>query len=320
MADEHQAVHPQQRPGAVLPVVHLLPHLVEGRPEGQARRGVPGPALDGRPKLVHDEVRHPLHRLDDDVAGEAVGDDDVGDVRGDMLPLYVADEVEVALGQQGVGLLGQRTPLRLLFADVQQRHPGPFHLPRPLHVGRGHLGELHQVAGLAVRVGADVQENGELAGEGHEAHQGGPRDALDAAQVHDGSGHHGPGVAGGDERPGLPRLDHAQADDDGGILLVAGGLSRLLVHLDHLGGGDDGDGIGLASVFGQLHGDGLRRAHQGDAEAQLPGGPDGSGHDLAGGVVAPHGVQGNDEVSGHGSTIPQPEGSGISPAGPELLR
>src|SRR4030042_4524216 len=171
------------------------------------------PALDARPKLVHDEVGHPLHRLDDDVAGEAIGDYDVGDVGGNVAPLHVADEVEAALGEQGVGSLGQGAPFRLFFADVQQGNLGPVHLPHPLHVGGGHLAELQQVPGHAVRVGADVQEHGELAGEGHEAHQGGALYALDAAQVHDGGGHYGPGVARGDERPGLSLLHHAQADD-----------------------------------------------------------------------------------------------------------
>lgn len=58
---------------------------------------------------------HALHSLEQDVAGEAVGDDDVAAALDGLLGLDVADEVQVALlpglAQQGQSLLCRSVPL-----------------------------------------------------------------------------------------------------------------------------------------------------------------------------------------------------------------
>ena len=89
--------------------------------------GVVGPE-DGQ-HGVEEEAQRSLQGLQRDVAGEAVGHDDVGR-RGQQVPaLEVADELEARTvrrlgGEQAVGLLHQRRALRWLLADGEQSHRG----------------------------------------------------------------------------------------------------------------------------------------------------------------------------------------------------
>ena len=65
---------------------------------------------------------HALGHLEQHVAGEAVGDEDIGRAPPQVAPLHVADEVQRGGGQQGVGLLLQGAALALLLTDVEQAH------------------------------------------------------------------------------------------------------------------------------------------------------------------------------------------------------
>ena len=82
----------------------------------------------------------------------------------DVAALDVADEVAArgrpALGQQLVGLLDQRVALGGLLADRQQADPGLGDAEAVAGVDRAHLGELHQPLGLALGVGAGVEQHG----------------------------------------------------------------------------------------------------------------------------------------------------------------
>src|SRR5437016_2234426 len=67
------------------------------------------------------EVRdRSLEQLQDDVAGEAVGHDDVGGASEQLPPFRVTAEVEVARRQQLVGLERELVPLFGLLADREQ--------------------------------------------------------------------------------------------------------------------------------------------------------------------------------------------------------
>ena len=71
------------------------------------------------PKIVRGEA---LHELERDVAGEAVGHDDVDDARGDVVALDVARRSPGTPRHELVGLDGELVALGRLRADGQQPH------------------------------------------------------------------------------------------------------------------------------------------------------------------------------------------------------
>ena len=98
-------------------------------------------------------------------------------------------------------------------------------------------------------------------------------------------GHGGAGVAGRDHGRRLPVAHQLSGPHQGGILLAADASGRVLVHSDDLGAGHELEAAGVAHLFG--------RADQDDADAVLFEGPLGTLDDLAGRLVAAHGVDGD---------------------------
>src|SRR5581483_2905291 len=90
------------------------------RPNEQAaelrRRG----RLDLRTEAGEDGADRPLDRLERDVPGEAVGDENVGGAFEDVATLGVALEVEVGGGERGVRLERELVALLRLLADRQE--------------------------------------------------------------------------------------------------------------------------------------------------------------------------------------------------------
>ncbi len=299
MAYKDEAVDTEKRASPVLPVVGLFPDVAEGWEEDGARSHVPGARLDGGSYFAHDVVGHAFHRLDDDVAGEAVGDDDVRLCEGDVAALEVADEVDVRRPEKLRGFLGEGVALGVLLADVEEGYFRVLPLPDTAHIGRRHLRPLDEVLRLRVGVGTDVKEDRELAREREEAGEGRPLDATDAVEVEDGAGHDGAGVTGGDEGVGLAVPDEPKSDDDRGLLLLAGGPRRLFVHGDDLRRVDDSDGVGPGVVVGQLGLDRVLRPDEGDSQPRIAGGPAGALDDGCRSVVAAHRVEGDYGVVGH---------------------
>src|SRR5689334_16096533 len=79
------------------------------------------------PEGVEEVLDRPLEQLEHDVAGEAVGHDDVGGAAQELAALGVAAEVERALAQQGVRVERQRVSLLVLLADREEPHLWVLH-------------------------------------------------------------------------------------------------------------------------------------------------------------------------------------------------
>ena len=101
--------------------------------EGSGRAG-----RDLLAQRVEQGANRPLDRLERDVAGEAVGDEDVGGALEDVAALGVAAEVELGGGEQLVRLERELVPLLRLLADREQPHAragrcrgSPRRRPRP---------------------------------------------------------------------------------------------------------------------------------------------------------------------------------------------
>ena len=110
-----------------------------------------------------------------------------------------------------------------------------------LREDRAHPGVLGEVLGGRIGVGADVEQHHRP---GVRDHLDGERRAIDAgqpAEAQDRGGHARAGMPGGHHGVRLAALDQVHRDEDRGVLLLAHGERRMLVHADDLGGVDDRD-------------------------------------------------------------------------------
>jgi hypothetical protein len=106
-----------------------------------------------------------------------------------------------------------------------------------------HHGKLLEVVGLAIHVGAHIEQHAWIALGGR--HGSGQRRTVDAghcAEHHFGGGHGRAGVAGGYKAGGLALAHQLEADAHGAVLLGADGVRRLLIHANAFGGMVDDDG------------------------------------------------------------------------------
>ena len=159
-------------------------------------------------------------------------------------------------------------------------------------------------SGVGVGVGADVeQDQGPGLGD-HLDGQRRPIDARRAAQPQHRGGHPGARVAGRDHRVGAAALHEVAGHEDGGVLLLAERLRRMLVHLDDLGGRLDRDVGGQPGA-----GDGrdpLRDPHQDHLVAGVVGRvEERTRDDLGRGMVAAHRVDGEANLA---ATLEAPDG------------
>ena len=209
--------------------------------------------------------------------------------------------------QQAVGLEGQVIAFALLLANVQQPHSGLGDLEHITAVDVAEQGELVQVGGFAIHVGAHIQHQHRLSwvlgGE-----QGPDRWSLDArqtAQSENGGGHHRSGVACGVHGQGLPFFDQVHGHIDAGVPLAAH-HSGFFVHLHR---GATGDQVEIASFDGLI--EGLCELHllgssahavgfsdEADAKRQAGNGLKTSLEDRARSMVSAHAIHGDPEAVG----------------------
>jgi len=201
MALEHQAAQAQQGRAVVAAVVHAALEMVEHRQRnqrGQLAVGVAG-------EFLFDELaqhgRQPFRGLEQHIAHKTVAHHHVGGAFVDVVAFHIAMEVQVARGMRRPQPLGRfldhLAALDGLFANVEQAHGGLRFALGGGDQGAAHQGELQQVFGAAVDVGAQVQHRGVAIGlRGHHRGNGRSVDAVEGFQHIAGHGHQGTGVAG----------------------------------------------------------------------------------------------------------------------------
>ena len=165
-----------------------------------------------------------------------------------------------------------------------------------LREDRAHVRVLDEVLGRRVRVGADVEQDERAVVRDHLDGEGRSVDARQAAEAQDRGGHAGAGVTRGDDRVRLAAPDEVHGDQDRGVLLLAQGEGRMLVHADDLGRGHDRD------VGGQVRRDPTDDGLVTDQD-DLVGGVaqrmiDGAGDDLGWAVIPAHRVDGEAHSGG----------------------
>ncbi len=177
-----------------------------------------------------------------DVAGEAVGDEDVAGVFGEVASFDVANEVDEGVGHdEFAGFLDERCAFFFFGADVEKSDFRVFDSADGFEVEGGHDGVLIEVSGFGGDVGSGITHHDGACMVGKDDGDAGAVCAGEGFEHEDAGGDEGASVSGGDEGVGFSlfaQFDHA---DDGGVAFVADGLDGGIVHGDDLGGGFDVD-------------------------------------------------------------------------------
>ena len=166
----------------------------------------------------------------DDVADEAVADNNVEFLAEQVVAFHVAGKVQaqsLAIFQR---LLGQLVALGLLGADTQQPHAGLRFAEHFAGVNVTHNGVMHQVSGLALDVRPGVEQH-EVAHLGR--HHGGDAWTIhtrQGAQLDGGRGDQAARVPGGEDGIGLILLDQVHGHRDRAVFLAAQSLDRFVLH------------------------------------------------------------------------------------------
>ncbi len=176
----------------------------------------------------------PFEELDHHVAEDRVADHHVGQVTRQVLALDVALESEAGGVEQFRRALDPGVALALLLTDRQQRHAWVGDAQDALGEDGPHPGELGQVLGGRIGIGADVEQDHRSRGGHHLDRERRPVHAGQSPEPQHGRRHPGAGVAGGDDRVGFATPDELHRDEDGRVLLLAQGERGMLVHGDDL--------------------------------------------------------------------------------------
>ena len=236
------AAQPEQDRAAGRVGVQFAPQAAERRsqqqPAERGERAGAGGVADG----AGDCLRRPLHQLQGDVAGKAVGDDDVGLGGRKVAALDVADEVDPsAPASSSCASTTSSRPFPASSPTVSRPTRGSLDAEHRLAEGGAEEGELDQVLGAHVDVGADVEEEDRLARHRELHREGRPLHALQAAQAEGGRRHRRPGRAGADHRRGAPLGDVAAARTTEASFLARTAAHGVLLVADPLRGRHDLD-------------------------------------------------------------------------------
>jgi hypothetical protein len=232
-----------------------------------------------------------------DVAGEAVGDEDVAGVLGDVAAFDVADEVDEGVGfDEFAGFFDEGGAFFFFGADVEDGDARVLDAFDGLEVKGGHDGVLVEVGGFGLGVGAGIAEHDGAGLGGEEDGDAGAIGAGEGFEHEDAGGDEGAGVAGGDDRFGLAFLGELDHADDGGVAFAADGIDGGVVHGDDLGGVFDAEFVaGACKGIAEVLADDVLIADEDELIAILEEreGVEGTLQDLCGGLIATHGINGD---------------------------
>ena len=166
-----------------------------GRSFGRSSRPPSLPCQDdggGLADLVEQPGAGALEQLEHDVAGEAVGDDDVDGAERDVAALDVAGEEQArVVGEQPVGVDHEAVALALLVAVREQADARLVDAEHAGREGRAHVRELVQLIGPRIGRRADVEHDDRALPRRQRLHDRRAQHARQAAQLEQAGGQHG---------------------------------------------------------------------------------------------------------------------------------
>ena len=164
---------------------------------------------------------HAFVGLEEDIAGEAVADDDVGHTGRDVSGFGIADEVDMfILLEQRVRVLLQFRTLVRLDADVEKPDLRVVHAHDFVHVDRAHEGERVEGFRRDFDVRAAVDEHEVALVTGHDGGDGGAAHAFDALHDEDGADDQGSGGAGRHQCIASALRESAAGHAEGTVLVL----------------------------------------------------------------------------------------------------
>ena len=154
-----------------------------------------------------------LGGLEGHVAHKAIADDDIHCAFENIVALHVAHEIQACGAEQFARLLDRLVPLDDLLAHIKQTNRGACFSAQGGDKGRTHHGELNQVLGGAIDIGAEVEHEG---GTARSIGQGGGNgraiDAFEGLEHVARDGHECPRVARAHGRLGFPVGDRLEGE------------------------------------------------------------------------------------------------------------
>ena len=200
-----------------------------------------------------DEHGHAFAKFQDDIADEAVTDDDIDRAFRYISPFYVTIERDsFQIFQHRIRLLAEFVALRRFLADVQQADRRLFDAQDVFCIMVSHDGPFDEVLRLAVGIGPGVEEHRNALLRRDRCRDTGPFDAFDTSQPEEGCRHSGASAASGDDSIAEAVFDQPRRYDDGCVFLAADGLSRMFAHFDDFAGVYDGQAVAFfGAIFAQ---------------------------------------------------------------------
>ena len=291
--DDRHAADAEQRRTAVFRRIEPLAHRGEIFPHQQIRQPRAPIAAEHSAQTAEQERRESFHRLERDVAGKAVRDDDVRLRAVDIAALDVPDVVHVGrhlLEHRGRGarvVVALRTFLAV-GENPDARTRNVAHMA-PVHAA--HHGELHEVDRLHIDICARVDQQAESFAGRHQRRDRRPIDVVQIAEDHHRRRHHGARISGADECARVAALDEIESNVNRRTRLGQHRLERRVVHQHDFGRVFDSNRQVGGVVVGEFMRKDLAVAHHHDLDTEVAGRQDGALNGRLGGEITPHRVE-----------------------------
>ena len=200
-------------------------------------------------EFLLDEIRQhrcqSFGRLERDVADKTIAHHDIGGALEDVVAFHVAVKVDqpgrAGSAQQFAGLFDRFAAFDGFFTDVEQAHTRVGLAFHRSNQRTAHHGELKQVVGSAIDIGAQVEHRGVTVTDvGHHAGDGRAINALERLEQITRKRHQCARVAGrntglGGCKSSRIGLDQTDRDPQRRVFLAPQGHLDRIVHLDDLG-------------------------------------------------------------------------------------
>ena len=236
-----------------------------------------------------------LGRLEEHVAGEAVGGNHVELPGEHVLSFDVPGETDAALRlpQRRRRRARQIGALPFLLAIGDDPHAWSGDAEHPARVDLAQQGELHELqrSHLDVRAHVDEHRPAYRAERRQEPSDARPVDVTEPAEHEQAAGEDRAGISRRDHPGRVPRFAQLEGDADRAVLLLAQCASGMLVHLHHLRGMVDAQLLCAGAVPTQLVADALFVADEDDLEAALAMRAERAFHGRGGSEIAAHRVE-----------------------------
>jgi len=240
MADDGDAFESEQRRSAVLRVIETLLEICERVARKQEAELARDSGLQRFLENGADGLDETFADLERDVANKAVTDDDIGASVVEVAAFDVAEKIDRQSFDELEGITGKVIAFGLFLTDGQKTDArigggGKASAEDGAEINFSHDGELLEVVGLAIDVGANIKHDGcGVGGGGEDGGQGGAVHSGQNAEDELCGDHCGAGVSGGDEARGGAVFYETETDTHGGVTLMLDGLRGFFIHADEL--------------------------------------------------------------------------------------